>query len=208
MRALVKIWVDARRCGERLARDRSGLAATEFAFIVPLMLLMFFATVEISTWVAVDRKVTLVSRTLSDLVSQATSVTDKDLPNVFLASYGVLAPYPTDTAEATISEIYVNNAGVAKVQWSKLAKVAKSGNNKPVATIEVSSRKPGDTVTTLPDGLKVKDTYLILSEVNYQYTPAVGYFLAKTGVKLADASYTRPRQSLCVLYDTQICPTL
>ncbi|MGO3928548.1 TadE/TadG family type IV pilus assembly protein [Rhodopseudomonas pseudopalustris] len=207
MRALVKIWVDARRCGERLARDRSGLAATEFAFIVPLMLLMFFATVEISTWVAVDRKVTLVSRTLSDLVSQATSVTDKDLPNVFLASYGVLAPYPTDTAEATISEIYVNQAGVAKVQWSKTATVAQSGGN-PTAKFAAPKRKPGDTLTTLPDGLKVKDTYLILSEVNYQYTPAVGYFLAKTGVKLADESYTRPRQSLCVLYDTQICPTL
>ncbi|MBB1093932.1 pilus assembly protein [Rhodopseudomonas palustris] len=207
MSALSRIWRNARRSGLRLLKDRSGLAATEFAFIVPLMLLMFFATVEISTWIAADRKVTLVSRTLSDLVSQATSVSDNDLPNVFLASYGVLAPYPTDTAKATISQIYVNQAGVAKVQWSKTATVAQSGGN-PSAKFAAPKRKPGDTLTTLPDGLKVKDTYLILSEVDYQYKPAVGYFVAKAGVELADQSYTRPRQSVCVLYDTQICPKL
>jgi Flp pilus assembly protein TadG len=54
-------------------RDRSGIAATEFAVIVPIMLVMFFGVVEFSSAVAVDRKVTLVSRTLSDLTAQAPS---------------------------------------------------------------------------------------------------------------------------------------
>ncbi|WP_322516290.1 TadE/TadG family type IV pilus assembly protein [Rhodopseudomonas palustris] len=203
MKALVKFWVDARRCSVRLAKDRSGLAATEFAFIVPLMLLMFFATVELSAGIAIDRKVTLVSRTLSDLVSQATKVTDSDLENVFAASYGVLTPYPTNTVTATISEIYVNNAGVAKVQWSKAATVAQDGNT-ATATLTASSRKKGDTIT-IRNGLKVPNTYLILSEVTYKYEPGVGYFVAK--IDLDDESYTRPRQSTCVLYDTSSCPT-
>ncbi|MGP9810091.1 TadE/TadG family type IV pilus assembly protein [Rhodopseudomonas sp. NSM] len=203
MDALVKIWVDARRCGGRLAKDRSGIAATEFAFIVPLMLLMFFATVELSAGIAIDRKVTLVSRTLSDLVSQATKVTDSDLQNVFAASYGVLTPYPTNTATATISEVYVNNAGVAKVQWSKAATVVQTDNG-ATATLTTSSRKKGDTIT-IPNGLKVANTYLILSEVTYKYEPAVGYFVPK--FDLDDESYTRPRQSTCVLYDTSSCPT-
>ena len=42
--------------------------------IVPIMLVMFFGTVEISSGVAVDRKVRLVARTLSDLTSQSSSV--------------------------------------------------------------------------------------------------------------------------------------
>lgn len=205
MRALVKIWVDARRAAERLRRDRSGLAATEFAFIVPLMLMMFFATVELSAGIAVDRKVTLVSRTLSDLVSQATTVTDSDLKNVFSASYGVLSPYATNTALATISEVYVNQASVAKVQWSKSATVAQSGST-VTATLTSSSRSQGDTIT-IPDGLKVANTYLILSEVSYLYQPTVGYFVAQAGVSLTDKSYTRPRQSTCVLYGTSSCPT-
>ncbi|MBI5130662.1 MAG: pilus assembly protein [Rhodopseudomonas palustris] len=205
MRALVKIWVDARRCGERLARDRSGIAATEFAFIVPLMLIMFFATVELSAGIAVDRKVTLVSRTLSDLVSQATTVTDSDLKNVFSASYGVLSPYATNAAQATISEVYVNQASVAKVQWSKAATVAQNGST-VTATLTSSSRSQGDTIT-IPNGLKVANTYLILSEVTYLYQPTVGYFVAQAGVNLTDKSYTRPRQSTCVLYGTSSCPT-
>src|SRR3954447_18120398 len=50
--------------------DTRALAATEFAVIVPLMLVMFFGTVEFSSTVAIDRKVTLIARTLSDLTSQ------------------------------------------------------------------------------------------------------------------------------------------
>ena len=52
------------------------------------MLVMFFGTVEFSSGVAVDRKVTLMARTLSDLTSQATSVADTDLTNFFTASIG------------------------------------------------------------------------------------------------------------------------
>jgi Flp pilus assembly protein TadG len=208
MRALLKIWADARRCGGRLAKDRSGLAATEFAVIVPLMLVMFFATVELCAGIAVDRKVTLVARTLSDLTSQATTETDNDIKNVFSASYSVLTPYPTDTVTATISEIYVNDAGVAKVQWAKTATVAQSGTAIAATLAGTATRKAGDTIT-IPDGLKVAKTYLIFSEVTYVYKPAVGYVVAKAGINLTDQSYTRPRQSLCVLYGTATtCPTL
>lgn len=205
MRMLSKLWGEARWAGRRLLRDRRGVAATEFAFIVPLMLVTFFATVELSAGIAVDRKVTLVARTLSDLVSQATQVSDNDLKNVFSASYGVLSPYPTDTAKATISEIYVNSAGVAKVQWSKSGTVTQNGGS-ITATLANSTRNQGDTIT-IPTGLKVNNTYLILSEVSYLYQPAVGYVVAKAGINLSDLTYTRPRQSICVLYNTSNCPT-
>jgi Flp pilus assembly protein TadG len=208
MTALSKLWRNAQCQVLRLAKDRSGVAAIEFAFIVPLMLVTFFATVELSAGIAVDRKVTLVARTLSDLVSQATSVTDNDLKNVFSASYGILSPYPTNTATATISEIYVNNAGVAKVQWSKAATVAQNGTT-VTSTLVASTRNQGDTIT-IPAGLKVPSSYLILSEVGYLYQPAIGYVVAKAGINLTDLSYTRPRQSMCVLYNpgnNAVCPT-
>ncbi len=40
--------------------------------------------------VAIDRKVTLVARTLGDLVAQATSVTDNDMTNILNAATGVV----------------------------------------------------------------------------------------------------------------------
>lgn len=194
----------ARLLLSRLRADRRGVAATEFAVILPVMLLMFLATVEVTSGIAVDRKVTLVARTLSDLVSQATTVSDNDLKNVFAASYGVMTPYSATPATATITEIFVDKDKIAKVQWSKSGTVTQSGSS-ATAALATSTRSKGDTIT-IPDGLKVANTYLILSEVSYLYQPTIGYLVPKAGLNLTDVSYTRPRQSLCVLYNTTICP--
>jgi len=200
MRTLSRIRLRIFRCGVRLIEDRSGMAAIEFAFVVPLMLVMFFGTVELSSGVAVDRKVTLVARTLSDLTSQSTSVMDNDLKNFFTASYGILSPYPATPAQATISEIYINSSKVAKIQWSKAATVSQSGST-VTAVLANSSHNPGDTVA-IPTSLAVADTYLIWSEVSYLYTPAVGYVMGKAGVTLTDKTFTRPRQTKNVPYCT------
>jgi Flp pilus assembly pilin Flp len=46
------------------------------------------------------------------------------------------------------------------------------------------------------------------SEISYRYSPAVGDVMGKTAVNLSDFSYTRPRQSSCVMYSTTVCTTL
>jgi hypothetical protein len=89
------------------------------------------------------------------------------------------------------------------VQWSKASTFNSSGN----VVLGTSSHSPGDIVT-VPTALKVDGTYLIWSEVSYTYVPAVGYVMAKTGVTLSDLTYTRPRQSSCVMYKTASCTTL
>src|SRR5436309_16019733 len=114
--AWIRIWHSAIRFGS----DRRGVAATEFVMIVPLMLTMFFGMVEFSSGVAVDRKVTLVARTLSDLTSQSTTVADSDLNNFFAASVAIFAPYSAQPTQATLTELYVDpTTHKARVQWSK-----------------------------------------------------------------------------------------
>ena len=181
------------------------MAATEFVMIVPLMLVMFFGVVEFSSGVAVDRKVTLVARTLSDLTSQspATGVTDTDLSNFFAASVGILTPYSASPTQSTLTELYVDpTTHKARVQWSKASTFNSSGN----VVLAASSHLPGDIIT-IPAALVVDGTYLIWSEVSYTYVPTVGYVMAKTGVTLSDLTYTRPRQSNCVMYKTTVCTT-
>jgi hypothetical protein len=73
------------------------------------------------------------------------------------------------------------------------------------------------TVSAVPGSLLVSGTYLIYSQVGYNYVPAVNYLnmmgSGMTGIKLSDVAYTRPRQSLCVIYPTPSpgvtvpCPT-
>jgi Flp pilus assembly protein TadG len=174
-----------------LWHDCRGVVATEFAIVVPIMLIAFFGTVEFCSAVAVDRKVGIMARTLSDLTSQNISVNDAQLTNIFNASTQIMAPYSTSPLQSTISELYVDpNTLVARVQWSQGA----------------NPRATGSTVA-IPTALKVGGSYMIYSEVKYQYVPTVGYVMAKAGIALSDLSYTRPRQSVCVMYNTSVCPT-
>lgn len=190
-------------------RDRRGIAATEFAMIVPLMLVMFFGVVEFSSGVAVDRKVTLISRALSDLTGQTPSsvpqaqyatVTDSYLQNVFTASIGIIQTYSPTPINARISEIYVDLSGTATIQWSRAAIIPSATATQ--ATLTTSTRNAGDVVTSLVPAalLKSKQTYLIWSEVSYLYKPAIGYVMASAGVTLSDVAFTRPRQVVCLFY--------
>jgi Flp pilus assembly protein TadG len=209
MKAISAMWLRARHKAIAMLADCRGIAATEFAVIVPIMLVLFFGTVEFSSGVAVDRKVTLIARALSDLTAQtpppslnstSATMTDTYLQNVFTASIAIVAPYPPSPVKATISEIYVDSNLIAKVQWSKAAVV--SGDAATQATLTGSSRSAGDIVTSIvPANLLVRQTYLIFSEVSYLYKPTIGYVMAKSGVNLQDVAYTRPRQAYCVIYN-------
>jgi Flp pilus assembly protein TadG len=199
MQAIAKIRRAVRFSTSDFAADRRAVAATEFAVIVPLMLVLFFGTVEFSSAIAIDRKVTLIARTLSDLTSQSSgTVADSDLQNTFTASISIITPYDDTPVKAAISQIAVDSKGIAKVQWSKAATISSGASQ---ATLTTSSRNAGDIVTTMiPAVLLVPSTYLILSEVSYLYTPSVGYVL-KSGITLSDSSYTRPRQVSCIAYN-------
>jgi len=189
-----KISLRARRLLRNLVHDCSGIAATEFAVIVPVMLLMFFGVLEFSSGVAVDRKVTLVARTLTDLTSQSISVSDADLTNFTITGKAILTPYSATPLHSTITELWIDPAtSNARVQWSK--------GTAPRAQSSVVAI-PSDLIVKDSTGKVIAGQYLIFSEVSYLYVPAVGYVMAKSGINLSDVAYTRPRQTSCVIYPT------
>src|SRR5260370_32694741 len=93
-----------------LLHDCRGIAATEFAVIVPVMLLMFFGTIEFSSGVAVDRKMTLVARLLSDLTSQSLSVSDAHITNFTITAKAELYPYDPTPLNLTVSELWMDTS--------------------------------------------------------------------------------------------------
>jgi Flp pilus assembly protein TadG len=190
MKPMMDIWRRARRSVQDLFGDVRGVAAIEFAMVVPVMLILFFGTDEFASGIAVNRKVTLMARTLSDLTSQNISVTDTQLTNFFNASAGIMTPYSATPVRSTITELYVDpNTLSAKVQWSK-----------------GSAPRTAGTTVAIPTALQIAGTYLIYSEVSYAFVPTVGYVL-KNSITLSDFTFTRPRQSTCVMYNTTVCTT-
>ena len=185
MKPMRTIWLRMRRRAFELRGNNNGVAAVEFAMIIPLMAAMLIGTNEFAAGVAIDRKVTIMARTLSDLTSQNTEVTDAKLTNFFNAGKSIMTPYPSAPVQGTITELYINPTTLkARVQWSQGAAPHTAGD-----------------IIDIPDALKIAGTYLILSEVRYKYVPSVAWFINKVdGITLSDTSFTRPRQSLCVVY--------
>ena len=161
------------------AGDKSGIAAVEFAMLLPLMLSLWLGSVELSQGIAADRKVTLTARTIADLVSQVTNINNADMTNSLNAAAGVVAPYPVSKLKVTVSSVTIDANGKATVAWSD--------------TLNGTARSVGSTVT-LPTALNVASTSLIWSEVQYSYTPVVGYVVTGT-LTLKDQIYMRPRLS-------------
>lgn len=162
--------------------DTRGLSAIEFAFILPVMIIIYFGTVEISQLLTIDGKVTKVASTTADLVSQSTTLDDAQIADVFEASTSIIAPFTAANVSVVISSVESDAGGNVTVAWSD----AYNG----------SARTAGSPIT-LPAGLLQPNTSLIFSEVSYNYTSIIGEFVSGT-VTLTDNFYARPRNSLTV----------
>jgi Flp pilus assembly protein TadG len=208
MRTTLRFWRRLRRLERDFFRDGRALAAVEFAFIMPLMLVVFFGTVEFSSGLASSRKVTLTASALADLASEMPNsgniapIADSDLQNMFTAGISIMNPYlqgGPNPVTAQISEIYIDSSSNATFQWSRAATLTSGGNQ---AAFVTSTHNVGDPATSLPAALKIKQTYVILSEVSYTYVPTIAYgLMAATGVNLSDVAYSRPRQATCLVYN-------
>jgi len=206
MKTTFRIWRDMRSTGRRFLADQRALAAVEFAFILPLMLVLFFGTIDFSQGIAVDRKVSLTASALSNVTSETAvttanvpTIADSDLQGIFTASISIMMPYSPTPTKAQISQIYIDSSLKATIQWSRAATI---GAGATQATLATSTHNAGDDVTPIiPSQLLVKQTYLLFSEVSYLYVPTIGYVMAPTGVKLADVAYGRPRLGACIQYN-------
>jgi Flp pilus assembly protein TadG len=165
-----------------LAGDERGVSAVEFALLLPLMLSLYLGAVELSQGIAADRKVTLTARTISDLVSQVSNINNADMTNALNAASAVIAPFKIGNLKVTVSSISIDANSKATIAWSD--------------SLNGTARAVGSTIT-LPTALNVANTSLIWSEVQYAYTPTIGYIVTNT-LTLKDQIYMRPRLSTSV----------
>jgi len=166
----------------RLRKFRSdcrGVSAVEFAFILPVMLSLYLGGVEVGDGFAIDTRVTLVARSLTDLATQYVTIDNQDMSNILNASATIIAPYASANITATVSEVTTDNNGNGTITWSD--------------SLNGTARTVGSAIT-LPASLKIPNTTIILGEVSYNYNPALGYAITGT-IKMSDSFYMLPRLS-------------
>jgi Flp pilus assembly protein TadG len=141
----------------RLWRDRRGIAAVEFALILPFIVLVYFGSVEVSEAIAIQRLVGLCASTVANITSQYPVISrSSTMPDILGASTAVLNPYSPTNALVRVSYITIDNTGRATVGWSQ----AQGG----------SALSAGTTVT-VPTALDIPNTALVFGETNYSFAP-------------------------------------
>ena len=168
----------------RLCRDRRAVSAVEFALILPLMLTLYLGGSELSHALIIARKVTHVTSSLGDLVTQSKTITDSDMSNILDAAASVMTPYTTASLlKIKVSGISIDSKGKATVMWSD------ARNDTPLTKNTV--------ITNLPAAVLTPSTFIVTAEVHYAYTPTIGYLMTGT-FDLKDQFYLRPRLSDCI----------
>lgn len=160
----------------KLKLDRKGMAATEFALLVPLMLVVFVGVTEVGQAIAISRKVTITVRTITDLVTQYTALSSSDMTNLLNAAAQVMAPYSASNVNVIVSEITIDGNSNAKIVWS----TALSGSGYATGPI------------TVPSAFLQPNTTLIWGQTSYTYTPVLGAGIIGA-TQLTDQLYMNPR---------------
>ncbi len=179
--------------------DTNGVAAVEFAMILPVMLLCYVGLVETTQFFAADRKAVLFARTLSDLAAQAPSdstsgyptMDDTNLGTVFALSSAVLYPFDANKAVMRVSSLAfdstvpamggANNANTptkAFVDWADTCTVQSNGSCSSSVRMDVfSSANTQCDIEMVPLGIAIKSGYSMRAEVSFRYKPILAGLL-------------------------------
>lgn len=194
-------WLKAlvgRRSFARFRREEGGMAAVEFAMIVPVMFFLFVGAVEFSQALTVDRRVTQSASSVADLVARVTRLDTTAVDNLMKVVEQLISPYDVNALTVTVVSVKAENSGgpdpKMTVDWSR--------NNK---TQTPYAR--GSVYSNIPKGLISVGESVIVGEATYNYTPLIFNYFIQNAFSMEERFYLKPRQTSCVSLDPINCVT-
>ncbi|MDQ2633408.1 MAG: pilus assembly protein [Pseudomonadota bacterium] len=183
-----------------MLRDRKGVAALEFALIVPLLLALYLVTMEVAQAIEVSKKVGRIGSMTADLVTQMPEMNKSEIEGIMRIGEATLQPYNRSKPSIVITALQVTDDTTPKVEvvWSR--KLVNGDFSTGLAK--------GTLVTDLPPALKIKDTFIVRAESSLAYRPVItwaasskdtlGLAAAFDGISMKETYYLRPRRSTSI----------
>jgi len=175
-------------------KEQGGVAAVEFALILPVMITLFFGMVETTLALICRADVSQMASTTADLISQVDTASTADISNVYAAAGVILYPYysggTTGKPTTRITRIVYDGtsplpASTGTVQWT----CTQTGTG----TLAPPARSKNDTVT-LPKPLITTATgSVIMAEVAYNYASPTTQTIVGS-INMSNNFYTKPRR--------------
>lgn len=161
----------------RFHGNHQGVAAVEFALLLPVMIVLYIGGVEVTDGLAIKRKVSHISSALSDLVAQDQSLDASEMSAILDAATAMIMPYSASLLSIRATGVSLDSSGKATVLWSQV----RNASCQAVATH-----------LTIPAALAQPSTFLVHVEIGYAYTPMVGSHISGP-ITVSDSFYQRPR---------------
>lgn len=178
---------------------RNGIAATEFALILPLMALLFFGMLEASDLLTMKRKVANAANSLVDLVSQEPTIEAAEVNDSITGIRRLLEPASaSDFSVRIVSLVKGANPGdPVTVHWS-----LDENGDEPYA--------PGDVYDKLDEDASVRsEASLLVVEMDYEYNSGFSGRVFTMPFDFAQSAKRWPRKSarvqLCQSSDPASC---
>ncbi len=100
------------------AGDGRGVAATEFALVAPLLLLLYVGTVDATHGFNFYKKLDNCTTTIGDLVARLDPVNAADIRAVMNVRYSMLPVFKEKSLKIRVTNVLVETADKAVVKWS------------------------------------------------------------------------------------------
>ena len=163
----------------RFRDDVRGVAAVEFALILPVMVVFYFGVVELCQGLMAQKRAEQVSSAIADLVAQDDRITTTEMNDIFTVATHILRPFPAATLRQRVTSVTRNAQGQNRVDWSSVSNwTARAANS----------------TMTLPANLLANGESIVVSEVEYTYTSVFDHIVPAT-MTFRKTSYLRPRKS-------------
>jgi Flp pilus assembly protein TadG len=186
----------------RFLGDRRGAAAIEFAFIAPLLLVLYFVTMEVSQAIEANKKVGRIGSMVADLVTQQPKISRTELEAIMRIGEAILQPYNRSQPEITVTAIEITDEATPKVRVVWARKLLNG----------IFSAQPAKlSITTVPPKLMIKGSFLIRVESALPYEPMIasrdggdgkiGLAGAFNEISMLETYYLRPRLSTTIPCD-------
>jgi Flp pilus assembly protein TadG len=167
------------------ARDEKAISGIEFALLLPVMVMVYLMSVDVTLVITADRRVTSIASSVGDLVGQATQISANEMDDIFTAATSIIAPMDATSLSVVVTSVVADEDGVTTVDWSQ----AHNG-----------SGAAQGSAFTLPEGIIQPLESVIVANVTYTYASPVSQFLTGEAVTLNEMFYLRPRRTNQVVF--------
>lgn len=175
-----------------LWRKRGGAASIEFAFVLPVMLVLFMGVFEVSQALIVYMKVIDVADTVSDLIAQQSKVQSSDVDNYYIAGQLVMTPSAGAGLGLYVASVTFDpSTGVPSVAWTATRGGATAMTNAAAAAAAANGAN-GALGLACPNASVNPCDSVILAQASYTYNSALSY-LIQLPIKMSAIVLSRPR---------------